>query len=121
MGEITAASQEQSKGIEQVNQAIAQMDEVTQQNAALVEEAAAAAGSLQEQAGNLSQLVGTFRIGNDRGGAAKQALTMTPAPAASVAADKVEPRLAAMKPAPARALGRAHAPQSAEAGQWEAF
>src|SRR5690606_24048827 len=48
MGEIMAASQEQSSGIEQVNTAISQMDEVTQQNAALVEEAAAAAASLQE-------------------------------------------------------------------------
>ena len=50
MGEISAASQEQSAGIEQVNQAVTQMDEVTQQNAALVEQAAAAAESLQEQA-----------------------------------------------------------------------
>ena len=53
MGEITAASQEQTSGIEQINQAITQMDQVTQQNAALVEEASAAAQSLQEQAGNL--------------------------------------------------------------------
>jgi len=54
MSEITAASVEQSAGIEQVNLAITQMDEVTQQNAALVEEAAAAAESLEEQAHNLS-------------------------------------------------------------------
>ncbi|MFD0879514.1 hypothetical protein ACFQ2A_05725, partial [Variovorax dokdonensis] len=50
-------------GIEQINQAITQMDQVTQQNAALVEEAAAAAASLQEQAGSLVQSVGVFRIG----------------------------------------------------------
>src|SRR5450830_266218 len=62
MGEITAASQEQSTGIEQVNQAIAQMDEVTQQNAALVEEAAAAAAGLQDQASNLSHVVSVFRL-----------------------------------------------------------
>src|SRR5471030_1627818 len=62
MSEITAASQEQSAGIEQVNQAIAQMDEVTQQNAALVEQAAAAAASLQDQAVNLVQVVGVFKI-----------------------------------------------------------
>ncbi len=62
MGEITAASQEQSAGIEQVNQAIAQMDEVTQQNAALVEEAAAASEAMQEQAGNLAQVVGVFKL-----------------------------------------------------------
>ena len=63
MSEITAASQEQSAGIEQVNQAIGQMDQVTQQNAALVEEAAAAAASLQDQAGNLSQVVSVFKLG----------------------------------------------------------
>uniref|UniRef100_UPI000D38DA14 methyl-accepting chemotaxis protein n=1 Tax=unclassified Variovorax TaxID=663243 RepID=UPI000D38DA14 len=62
MGEITAASQEQTSGIEQVNQAIAQMDQVTQQNAALVEEASAAAQSLQEQAGSLVQAVRVFRL-----------------------------------------------------------
>jgi methyl-accepting chemotaxis protein len=62
MGEITAASQEQTSGIEQINQAISQMDEVTQQNAALVEEAAAAAESLQDQAGNLSQVVSVFKL-----------------------------------------------------------
>ena len=62
MSEITAASQEQISGIEQINQAIMQMDEVTQQNASLVEEAAAAAASLQEQAGNLAQVVSVFKI-----------------------------------------------------------
>jgi methyl-accepting chemotaxis protein len=66
MGEIAAASQEQTTGIEQINQAITQMDQVTQQNAALVEEAAAAAASLQDQAGNLSQLVGVFRLDEGR-------------------------------------------------------
>ncbi|MDR6891048.1 putative phage infection (PIP) family protein YhgE [Variovorax sp. 3319] len=62
MGEITAASQEQSTGIEQVNQAIAQMDQVTQQNAALVEEAAAAAQSMQEQAASLVSAVSVFKL-----------------------------------------------------------
>jgi len=56
------ASQEQSAGIDQVNQAVGQMDEITQQNAALVEQAAAAAESLQEQAGKLAQLVDTFKL-----------------------------------------------------------
>jgi len=65
MAEITAASQEQSAGIEQVNQAINQMDQVTQQNAALVEQAAAAAESMQDQAGNLSQVVSVFKLGNE--------------------------------------------------------
>ena len=63
MGEITSASQEQTSGIEQINQAIMQMDQVTQQNAALVEEAAAAAASLQDQAGNLVQVISVFKTG----------------------------------------------------------
>ncbi|NMM37038.1 MAG: HAMP domain-containing protein [Glaciimonas sp.] len=62
MSEITAASQEQSAGIEQVNQAIGQMDEMTQQNAALVEQAAAAAESLQGQAVSLAQAVSVFKL-----------------------------------------------------------
>jgi methyl-accepting chemotaxis protein-1 (serine sensor receptor) len=62
MSEILAASQEQSAGIEQVNTAIVQMDEVTQQNAALVEEAAAAAASLRDQAANLSSVVSVFKL-----------------------------------------------------------
>ncbi|MDE2428589.1 MAG: MCP four helix bundle domain-containing protein, partial [Burkholderiales bacterium] len=62
MAEITAASQEQSTGIDQINQAVAEMDQVTQSNAALVEEAAAAAGSLQEQAATLEQVVNVFKL-----------------------------------------------------------
>jgi methyl-accepting chemotaxis protein len=62
MGEITAASQEQSAGITAVNTAITQIDEITQQNAALVEQAAAAAESLQEQADLLAQAVSVFKI-----------------------------------------------------------
>ncbi len=65
MSEIASASVEQSAGIEQVNIAITQMDEVTQQNAALVEEAAAAAESLEEQARALAQTVAVFRLGMD--------------------------------------------------------
>ena len=67
MGEISAASQEQTSGIEQINQAITQMDQATQQNAALVEEASAAAQSLQEQAGSLSQIVGQFKLEQGQG------------------------------------------------------
>jgi methyl-accepting chemotaxis protein len=62
MGEIEAASVEQSTGIEQVNQAVSQMDTVTQQNAALVEQAAAAAAALDEQAARLRSTVGVFRV-----------------------------------------------------------
>ncbi|QJQ06150.1 HAMP domain-containing protein [Undibacterium piscinae] len=63
MSEITAASQEQTAGIDQINTAITQMDDLTQKNAALVEEAAAAAASLQEQAENLSNVVSIFNLG----------------------------------------------------------
>ena len=63
MGEIASASHEQSVGIEQVNQAVNQMDQMTQQNASLVEEAAAAAGALEDQAKNLVKLVSVFNLG----------------------------------------------------------
>ncbi|WP_408303207.1 methyl-accepting chemotaxis protein [Paraburkholderia sediminicola] len=62
MSEIAAASDEQSKGIDQVGQVVTQMDEVTQQNAALVEEAAAAAQSLQDQAFKLNAAVAVFSM-----------------------------------------------------------
>jgi len=64
MTEITAASQEQSSGIDQVNQAVIQMDEVTQQNAALVEESAAAAESLEYQAKELIGAISIFKVGH---------------------------------------------------------
>ena len=66
MAEISAASLEQSSGIEQVNKAVTQMDEATQQNAALVEEAAAAAESLEEQAQNLARSVSAVQAGYRR-------------------------------------------------------
>ncbi|WP_394780724.1 methyl-accepting chemotaxis protein [Undibacterium sp.] len=88
ISEITAASQEQSTGIEQINDAIVQMDQVTQQNAALVEQAAAAAGALQDQASNLSRVVGVFKLNDRHGVAAAQA------PARSFA----RPPIAAVKP-----------------------
>jgi methyl-accepting chemotaxis protein len=62
IGEITAASTEQSDGIGQVNSSVTQLDQMTQQNAALVEESAAAAESLKEQAVKLAQLVGMFKL-----------------------------------------------------------
>jgi methyl-accepting chemotaxis protein len=62
MTEISAASQEQSSGIAQVNQAIVSIDDVTQQNAALVEEAAAAAQSMRDQAELLAEAVSVFRL-----------------------------------------------------------
>jgi methyl-accepting chemotaxis protein len=66
VAEISAATQEQSTGIGEVNHAITQMDQVTQQNAALVEEAAAAAASLQDQAAKLAQVVSVFKLDHDQ-------------------------------------------------------
>jgi len=89
IGEISSASTEQTHGIEQVNQAIAQMDHVTQQNAALVEEAAAAAGSLQDQATGLAQVVSVFKLNEQPGLLRRPAAAATAraaAPAARVAA-----------------------------------
>jgi methyl-accepting chemotaxis protein len=62
MVEIMSASEEQATGIEQINQALTQMDQVTQQNAALVEEAAAASASLHDQGRALSDLVAFFNL-----------------------------------------------------------
>ncbi|HDS1534063.1 TPA: cache domain-containing protein [Stenotrophomonas maltophilia] len=73
MAEISAASQEQSAGIEQVNQTVVQMDETTQQNAALVEEATAAARAMEDQAAQLADAVAIFRLDNQVSAAVKAA------------------------------------------------
>jgi methyl-accepting chemotaxis protein len=112
MGEITSASQEQTMGIEQINMAIAQMDEVTQQNAALVEEAAAASQSMQEQAGELAAVVGFFKTGAGQA-SARQPLA-APAPVVPAARNAARPAPAA---APARRIA---APASAQS-DWEEF
>jgi len=98
------ASQEQTSGIEQINQAISQMDAVTQQNAALVEQAAAAAESLQDQTGNLSRVVGVFKLNGQ------------PTPPRAAAALRV-PKPPALPPQRPQA-----APVVAAAGsEWEEF
>lgn len=84
MGEISAASGEQSDGIEQVNQAITQMDQVTQQNAALVEEAAAAAESMQVQAANLTQLVSVFKVNSNNSASTTNQLVNAAAPTLAI-------------------------------------
>ncbi|MGN6581194.1 MAG: methyl-accepting chemotaxis protein, partial [Bordetella sp.] len=93
MGEISAASEEQSSGIDQVNLAVTQMDETTQQNAALVEQAAAAAGSLRDQTQHLSKVVSMFKLGNAK----------TPSASGSAASVMQASAPAAHKPAPAPA------------------
>jgi methyl-accepting chemotaxis protein len=71
IGDITAATEEQRAGIGQINQAISQMDDVTQQNAALVEEAAAASDAMQDQAQQMARVVSVFKLGADDGGTAR--------------------------------------------------
>ena len=117
MGEITSATHEQTIGIEQINMAIAQMDEVTQQNAALVEEAAAASQSMQEQAGELAHVVGFFKTGNHVASAAK------PSPVRAAPAAPAIARPAA-RPAPVRkavAAAPARRGNAAAESEWEEF
>ena len=115
MADISVATTEQSDGIAQVNQALAQMDGVTQQNAALVEQAAAAAESLQDQAHHLAQVVGVFKLGEQvrQQAPVPDAAPRMPQPvkAATVAPAPVK-RLAPAKPTPARA---------APGDDWEEF
>jgi methyl-accepting chemotaxis protein len=66
MGEISAANREQTTGIEEINTAVTQMDEVTRQNASLVDESAAATNSLRSQADTLARLVATFNLGRQQ-------------------------------------------------------
>ncbi|RZT29330.1 methyl-accepting chemotaxis protein [Cupriavidus agavae] len=103
MNEISAASQEQTTGIEQVNQAVAQMDQVTQQNAALVEEAAAAAGALEEQAQKLKSVVSVFTVSAD--GTVSRQVVSAPAFAALVAKPAAAP-VAARAEEPVRAAAK---------------
>jgi methyl-accepting chemotaxis protein len=151
MGEISAASDEQSQGIEQVSRAVGQMDEVTQQNAALVEEAAAAAASLEEQTRKLKDVVGHWQVSSDApsgeprariepsvGGAARANPAIKVAARPNVAANRAVNRLSselrskldsAKSPAPASspeaATPAANAPAAklavAAAGDWETF
>jgi methyl-accepting chemotaxis protein len=91
MAEISAASQEQSGGLDQVNTAVAQMDKITQQNAALVEEAAAAAKSMEEQTEALSRMVSEFTLPGEAA-PARAAAPQRPAPAAKAAAPAAKRR-----------------------------
>jgi methyl-accepting chemotaxis protein len=125
MGEISAASSEQSQGVAQVGEAITSMDQTTQQNAALVEEMAAAASSLKSQAQELVQTVAVFRLGGDTGQAAPTAAAAVAAPAPTVRAPAPKPAPAAAQrlSAPA-ALAPAKAPAKsagADDNEWESF
>ncbi|MEX3961379.1 methyl-accepting chemotaxis protein [Paraburkholderia sp. EG286B] len=116
MGEIAAASQEQSGGIDQVARAVTQMDEVTQQNAALVEEAAAAAQSLEDQAGRLREAVAVFNLDDAAGRAAPVPPVRAAARTAAVPRAVTRPAAAtgAAAPAARRAPRSTPAPASAQ-------
>ena len=118
VAEIAAASQEQSAGIDQVNHAVLQMDEMTQQNAALVEEAAAAARAMQEQATELTRQVGFFQLGNEG------ELLPIPTKAArstAVAAETEAVFAAVRNAAPSRPIARQAASEAADNGVWKEF
>jgi methyl-accepting chemotaxis protein len=125
MNEITTASDEQRDGIEQVNQAIVQMDAVTQQNAALVEEAAAAAASMQEQSARLSQVVGVFKL--DQLAPAPRIAARKPVARTAVAREVPAPvlrQVIAPAPAPVKAAVPMRKPAAAIADskdEWEEF
>ncbi|PYE24968.1 methyl-accepting chemotaxis protein [Paraburkholderia silvatlantica] len=139
MGEIAAASEEQHTGIEQVNRAVAQMDEVTQQNAALVEEASAAAQSMAAQSNGLRDVVTVFRVGAQaeptltsavaapaqRARAVRPVTPLTrPAPSPAKATQSTPARKAAnaAPAAPAKAaLASPVAAASNETADWETF
>ena len=134
MGEISAASSEQSAGVSQVGEAVTQMDQATQQNAALVEEMAAAAGSLNTQAQDLVQAVAVFKLAQGQGFASavkrapapqvtKAMPAMKPVPAIKTAPKKSAPaKLATLNaPAPAPALAAKTGPTKSDEQDWESF
>ena len=118
VAEIAAASSEQSAGIDQVNNAVMQMDEMTQQNAALVEEASAAARAMQEQAGELTEQVGFFRLSDGTAAAGASSAR------AHTVKLETEAVFAAVRGAPAKKALTAVVPaaeRSPESGAWAEF
>ncbi|WP_426343066.1 methyl-accepting chemotaxis protein [Pseudoduganella sp. R-32] len=118
MGEITSATQEQTAGLEQIHQAITEMDTITQQNVALVEEAASASTALQDQANSLSKVVSVFQIDSERREhpAAVQARAV-------IQAVRTKPALLA-KAKPVQRDGKGAASRkvaNSEVGDWEEF
>jgi methyl-accepting chemotaxis protein len=121
ISEITAASHEQTAGIEQINQSIIQMDDVTQQNAALVEQAASAAASMQEQARNLSQVVSVFKLTQGESAVTESAVYATPAPAAVVATQISRPAPATLKKMGTRVKLPGAVKTGTDKNEWEEF
>ena len=146
IGEIASSATEQSEGVNQINAAVANLDQMTQQNAALVEESAAAASSMSEQAAQLSKVVQTFRLSDaDLRNSHIQVLqahsmptakapvrqkpghsTVTPAKTSKPSAAKLNAPKAAAAPASARLSAPAQGSRSAtsptpDSGDWESF
>jgi hypothetical protein len=122
IAEITAASREQATGVEEVNRAVTQMDQVTTQNASLVDEASSAATALSGQASTLAELIAFFDLGTAAG---RRATALQPAAAPPVAASKstassrpsraLPQRRPAVNAAPVRAVS------GGEADSWDAL
>ena len=109
IGEITSATLEQSNGIGQVNQAVTQLDQMTQQNAALVEQSAAAAESLREQADKLAQAVAVFRTTREQ---TQQVIAQAQASSRATVAPRAAPPPGAAKAAPTSAPPASGAPST---------
>ena len=120
MAEISSASAEQTAGIEQINQAVMQMDAVTQQNAALVEQSAAASESMQEQAAALAQAVAVFRLASD-GSASVSIPRPARAPARPAAPREATGKNAIALPAKPLAGEEKKVAKKSAANEWEEF
>ena len=113
MSEIAAASSEQATGIQEVNNAVVQMDEMTQQNAALVEEAAAAADSMRQQSGQLAQRVAVFKV-------EQQSFSSASTSSNSMASFPTSSPRAISGPGPSKPRVSLN-PMSPDEAEWEAF
>jgi methyl-accepting chemotaxis protein len=118
ISEISAAGQEQTAGIDQINQAISQMDQVTQQNAALVEEAAAASEAMQDQAAHLASVVSIFKIA---AGDSRQAAVLPPQTSRKPAARSLTNRPSASVPAVVAGKSVQRVSAAHAGGDWEEF
>ena len=130
IGEIRAATSEQSQGIGQVSTAMNQLDQMTQLNSALVEESTAAAESLREQALKLTEVVALFRVNGSSASTPRPPAPPAPARAAAARAATTLPktkapavtaRPPAPKPAAALPPKASPKPASEDSGDWESF
>lgn len=121
VGEISAATVEQSSGVQLVGKAVTQMDQTTQQNAALVEQSAAAAESLRNQAQDLVQAVASFRLGRDSAAPMALAAHEFRAPQSAPAAANAEPERPAVTPPAARLASARPAAARTGTDDWESF